>query len=1081
MDSHLLTLEGSHKLVPYVMTEILRKEFDAASALAGSPTVFSPVRITDIPSLEQKREWVSRPRNRGTPVMEKEFHRLEILTAVQWAEGVWRAWYLALTARRRPDHAMEDDPASSVMRKLAEGYLLNEKFAVKYVKEQTTWLTAKALGQLDEELPIVHNFDGSELPLRERGILGGGWVYSRCRTMIRFALNETQTVKTMQHHIGHALDVLMSKLGRPPVTGSFVKGTMDGYKTDMTDIGNRFKTATTQSLKDGFVLRERLKVRIQEICHHMFKGRRFVTRDCIPSLNATFETNRAWGGCLGGLMESWAAERFGTDNKPLQIRASLRTKYGISGPIWSTDNIEAIDSQETVVPVVVSEPGSGVKRKVSVPVKGLDYLQDFQAFIDLRVLGTVEEGKIHVKPFGIKEPDKVRVITMEEEAISYRCLEIQKFLHPIVKSYAPFTFIGKPIDEGGWDLHFGGKVLKEDELYQSGDYEGATNNINPILCEHTWDCICSEVEAPAGPDLPAGVETDEEVMPGSGKLLSTVWWKVGRMDLTGHIFHFGAEAANQVWGQLMGSPTSFPILCIINLAASSLGLGMTVEEIFAEDCPILVNGDDLAAICRRSRYPIWARYVSAAGLKPSLGKNYLSPYFLIMNSECRVVRIVEYGPRTIDGVPALRLPTWKLVGFLNQSLLRGFEKKGIDAGKDLKPTMGWWQLGARARELVEGVSKSVAKRWLKMFVLYHHEVLEQVPAGVSWTASEALGGVGLPDPEDREIPERELKFHAFVACLDESKRAKLLRYPKLVQKSWMDEALADSEKYYSDFFPSHYEERDRMDLVLENWGFPVTREKSDLGSSLRLAFVLDRWVQKWTRFTVGQRTSCWMKEGTRNRTANSCEEIGTGTPNKRFFQQVFVLRQNLMRACRKAQSTSVHIMTQQKARTWAPPTELVIDWSEILTLSAIRFGSPCLHKGRKGLTFNYERPQSMLARLAATRLGLSLEHPPIKETEDVGSWEIEDLDREDGSLLGLVGDDQSASSVVATPSAKPGETDYLWPGAIRCHYKVDLFKGLHAETEQLCRTWGGEREGLFEGVDPRTSRFGFQIPLHDTI
>jgi len=1074
------------------MTEILKEEFDVASNLHGASIVFSPVRITDIASLEQSRDWMSSPRNTkrvetATPRLRAYLHKLEILTAVQWAEGVWRAWYLALTARRKPDHALEDDPASSVMLKLAKGYLLSEKFAVKYVKEQTTWLTAKALGQLDEELPIVHSFDGSELPLRERGILGGGWVYARCRSMIRFALNETQTLKTMEKNLGHALDVLMSKLGRPPVSKGFIAGSMDGYRKDMTEFG-RFENATAKSLKASYILRERLKVRIQEICHHMFKGRRFVTRDVIPSLNATFETNREWGGCLGGLMESWAAERFGTDTKPLEIRPSLRTKYGISGPISSTDDIEPIDSQETIVPVLVSDPGSGIKRKVAVPVKGLDYLSDFQAYIDLRVLQTVEKGSIDVKPFPIIEPDKVRIITEEEEAISYRCMEIQKFLHGVVKSFPPFTYIGKPIDDQGWAQHFGVHVLEEDELYQSGDYDGATNNINPILCEHTWDCICSEVDAPAGPS-PAEAEAEEEVVPGSGKLLSTVWWKVGRMDLTGHLFHFkGCEAANQVWGQLMGSPTSFPILCIINLAASSLGLGLTVEEIFAEDCPILINGDDLAAICRRSRYPIWARYVTAAGLKPSLGKNYLSPFFLIMNSECRLVRVVEYGPRTIDGVPALRLPTWKYVGFLNQALLRGFEKKGQDAGKDLKPTMGWWQLGARARELVEGIPGSVAKRWLQAFVLYHHEVLKLVPSGVSWTASEHLGGVGLPDPEAREIPERELKFHAYISCLNEKRRAKLLSYPKFTRKSWLDQTLAESEKYYSDFFPNHYEERDRMDLMIENWGFPVTREKSDLGSSLRLAFVLDSWVQRWTRFTTGQRTASWMKEGTRGRQANGCAPVGKSIENANWLAQITALNQHLWRVQRKAYKVvgddlALHPLSQEKARTWAPPVELMIDWSEILTLSAIRFGSPCLQRGSASLPFNYERPQSMLARLAATRLGLS-EHPVPECVEDVGSWEMEDLDREDGPLLAITVvniHDGAASSVVETPSAKPGELSYLWPGAIRCHYKVDSTKVLHAETEQLCRTWGGERVGLFEGVDPQTGKFESQIPLREAL
>lgn len=61
----------------------------------------------------------------------------------------------------------------------------------------------------------------------------------------------------------------------------------------------------------------------------------------------------------------------------------------------------------------------------------------------------------------------------------------------------------------------------------------------------------------------------------------------------------------------------------------------------------------------------------------------------MINSERRV-----YSPAT---------GKWHFEGFVNQALLRGLEQKGPNAGRDLRPSMIWKDLGCRSRELVRGI------------------------------------------------------------------------------------------------------------------------------------------------------------------------------------------------------------------------------------------------------------------------------------------------------------------------------------------------------------------------------------------
>jgi hypothetical protein len=87
-------------------------------------------------------------------------------------------------------------------------------------------------------------------------------------------------------------------------------------------------------------------------------------------------------------------------------------------------------------------------------------------------------------------------------------------------------------------------------------------------------------------------------------------------------------------GQLMGSPISFAVLCVVNLvcywSALEEYLGRPVP---LSECCCLINGDDICFRTNAEFYIIWKKWVSLTGFTLSAGKNYCSESFVTINSE----------------------------------------------------------------------------------------------------------------------------------------------------------------------------------------------------------------------------------------------------------------------------------------------------------------------------------------------------------------------------------------------------------------------------------------------------------------
>jgi hypothetical protein len=117
--------------------------------------------------------------------------------------------------------------------------------------------------------------------------------------------------------------------------------------------------------------------------------------------------------------------------------------------------------------------------------------------------------------------------------------------------------------------------------------------------------------------------------------------------------------SQQRTGQLMGSILSFPHLCAVNL----VGYWITLEKYLGRriplrSLPVLINGDDILFKSNSIFYSMWCDTIKELGFELSLGKNYLHPNLLMVNS----------------------LPFWRNssglhpVPFLNTGLLTGQSK-----------------------------------------------------------------------------------------------------------------------------------------------------------------------------------------------------------------------------------------------------------------------------------------------------------------------------------------------------------------------------------------------------------------------
>ena len=218
----------------------------------------------------------------------------------------------------------------------------------------------------------------------------------------------------------------------------------------------------------------------------------------------------------------------------------------------------------------------------------------------------------------------------------------------------------------------------EELVFLSGDYESATDNLNPKLSQIVdnmmLDQLQMDFEVPIDSDLclamwksmakilmfmgiegPSDVEKHwvlintwfREGFRVSGREVTSISRKRDSM-WSGRRIIDKNDVFTQTMGQLMGDIKSFPVLCMINLALWNLVNENKKVKIIREheetivskksykveylNPPCLINGDDFLAYAPRRIVEKWFNLVSEFDLKASVGKTYVSKKVAQINS-----------------------------------------------------------------------------------------------------------------------------------------------------------------------------------------------------------------------------------------------------------------------------------------------------------------------------------------------------------------------------------------------------------------------------------------------------------------
>jgi len=270
--------------------------------------------------------------------------------------------------------------------------------------------------------------------------------------------------------------------------------------------------------------------------------------------------------------------------------------------------VRSMDLEAGLVDMVDTDKGVIERHGVNIP--------------PLSDLLTVEsEEPCIVRVQGLQESLKVRFITKSPSVRSYVCKPVQNALWNHLKESDPFALIGHPIrreDLQQLKIKSSRFDFGPQPFWVSGDYKSATDRIDLRQTKDALECALAELLLHGHIGLRQADACRRELYE------QTITFPP----------HLQIPDVQQQNGQLMGSVLSFPILCVINLAA----YWSSMEEYFQkeyklQDLPVLINGDDIGFRSNEEHYAIWQKKIHEVGLKLSIGKNYIHPTYFTINSE----------------------------------------------------------------------------------------------------------------------------------------------------------------------------------------------------------------------------------------------------------------------------------------------------------------------------------------------------------------------------------------------------------------------------------------------------------------
>jgi hypothetical protein len=483
-----------------------------------------------------------------------------------------------------------------------------------------------------------------------------------------------------------------------------------------------------------FVLNETtMKAQLRRTVKELFGGKKMTFKDRVkaffPSTSANYINNRKNAGAIGSILEH------------PRILEGLRVSGGYINNSTLTVGGER-DEEE------MEDEG-----RMKVRLDDSKFQGAF-TMLWLRVLTEASVERPDAEPVALPEALKIRVITKGPPFIQTALRNLWKFMHGVLRSHKTFRLIGEQVS-AGYVRDVLGANLPEGQAYLSGDYEAATDNLKSWVSEEIANAIADEI----------GLYEIERA------LFIT--------SLTKHIL----RGQKQTTGQLMGSITSFPVLCIANAAFCRWALEMDFQKkLLLRDAPMAVNGDDCMLRIGQFGRGIWGRITKFGGLPPSVGKCFYSREFVNINST-NYLRDEENPTEEhifyTDSLFTKRFNPFKLNLYVNMGLMTGLKRSGLSIGlSDQDDPRN--NIGVRYRELIRLSPPSMRNEIHKGFVNRHRELLEK--ARLPWYIPEWLGGLGLTGIV--EPSELDLRIAHMILLNWETRRPISLAHQEATWKTW---------------------------------------------------------------------------------------------------------------------------------------------------------------------------------------------------------------------------------------------------------------------------------------------------------
>jgi hypothetical protein len=421
---------------------------------------------------------------------------------------------------------------------------------------------------------------------------------------------------------------------------------------------------------------------------------------------------------------------------------------------------------------------------------------------------------------GLPEPGKTRVISKGMPKRQYLLRTLQKMLFGAMRKFPVFRLTNEPVNAEIVSDQLGPPLAGE--RLDSGDYDGATNNLKGMCSEGFAREFCREVSAlhPSPlrdhPDFVDDYESVETLFVESLTQHELVYnWLEQLPTLPTESVVDGlvgdALSARQAKGQLMGSIVSFPVLCAVNFAIwltgqefgrSRVGLVRQSVDFHLQRGRVLINGDDILFPSDEHTHDIFWRCATLAGLSKSVGKSFWNSDWCVVNSEFfdvdrRGALVTElHGSQDV----AFRTTFYTPSRFVPLGTLFSVSSRGIGTGHTTVLNGGddhLWSVADGFNYVLKKSPSHLREDLMTLFLSIHHDLLATCPNGVSYYLPVYLGGLGINYPgsvSETQLKSAVLRIWNRAPAVVSQVSTKLTE-PLSVKPFWLDRSLESREWY----------------------------------------------------------------------------------------------------------------------------------------------------------------------------------------------------------------------------------------------------------------------------------------------